>query len=78
MLDSNPNPNNDSGEQPEKWYCRSCQEFRYFDGDEGYACDYPLEWPSDAFGNQNCGYVVCSECHTPLSDRHLGPGADQL
>jgi len=78
MLDSNPNPNNDSGEQAEKWYCRSCQEFRYFDGDEGYACDYPLECPSDAFGNQNCGYVVCSECHTPLSDRHLGPEADQL
>ena len=78
MLDSNPDPNNNSGEQPEKWYCPNCDEFRYLDGDEGYRCDFPLNCPSDSFGNQNCGYVVCSDCHSPLSDRHLALGVDQL
>jgi len=71
MFNSQRNQDNNSGDEPEKWYCRNCDEFRYLDGDEGYCCDYPLDCPSDRFGDQNCGHVVCSECHSPLSDRHL-------
>jgi hypothetical protein len=56
------------------WWCPECREFRAYDGEEGYACDAPLDCPSEAFGDDNCGYIVCSECHSPLSDRHLsGP-----
>jgi hypothetical protein len=80
MSNSDPNRQSrfDSSEEPEKWYCPSCEEFRYLDGDEGYCCDYPRDCPSDSFGEQNCGYVVCSDCHTPLSDRHLVTMGDML
>jgi hypothetical protein len=79
MKESNPTHNNDSGSaESERWFCPNCKEFRYLDGSEGYRCDPPRDCPSESFGEQNCGYVVCSECHTPLSDRHLAPGSDLL
>ena len=79
MEESNPTHHNDSGStEPERWFCPNCTEFRYVDGSEGYRCDPPRDCPSDSFGDQNCGFVVCSDCHTPLSDRHLAPGSDLL
>jgi hypothetical protein len=71
MEANRPTDENGSDETPEKWYCDHCDEFRYLDGHEGYRCDAPRDCPSDAFGEQNCGYVVCGTCHTPLSDSHL-------
>lgn len=79
MTESKRNPDNDCGQdKPERWFCPNCKEFRYLDGSEGYRCDPPRDCNSDSFGDQNCGYVVCSDCHTPLSDRHLAPGSDFL
>jgi len=44
---------------------------RCLDG-ERVTCDAPRECPNrDEWGCHNCGYVVCGECHEPLSDRHL-------
>jgi hypothetical protein len=57
----------------ETWFCPECLEFRDVDGQAGFACDSPRECPSDSFGDDNCGFVVCGECHSPLSDRHLAP-----
>lgn len=60
--------------ETEPWYCDECGEYRDIDGEEGFPCDHPRDCPSDAFGDQNCGYIVCGECHGILSDRHLAPG----
>lgn len=68
-----------SDDEIEEWWCDDCEAFRPLDGDAAFACDGPRECPrSDEWGGDNCGHVVCGECHEPVSDRHLAPGADQL
>lgn len=82
MYESDPNSNNDSGStvenDTETWFCTECLEFRDVDGQAGFACDSPRECPSDAFGKDNCGFIVCGECHSPMSDRHLAPDPGDL
>ena len=57
---------------PEEWWCPECKEYRAVDGEEGYACDAPRDCPnSGEWPGENCGYIVCGACHTPMSDRHL-------
>lgn len=61
-----------SDDEPEVWVCRECEAFRAVDGTAGFACEAPRDCPrSDEWDGDNCGHVVCGECHTPLSDRYL-------
>ncbi len=68
-------PSADTAGDPEVWYCRECAEYRPVDGEHGFACDAPRDCPrSGEWDGDNCGYIVCAECHEPMSDRHLAPG----
>jgi hypothetical protein len=70
-----PGPAVEPDDDPEVWYCGSCDEYRPLDGVRGYPCDEPRDCPNAAeWDGANCGYVVCGVCHAPLSDRHLAPG----
>lgn len=61
-----------SDDDPEVWFCRECRACRPLDGTAGSRCDAPPECPNhDEWGGDNCGYVVCGDCHAPLLDRHL-------
>ena len=52
-----------------QWWSETARELSVVETERGSNSD---EW-----GGDNCGHVVCGECHEPLSDRHLTPSLSE-
>jgi hypothetical protein len=55
------------------WFCGECYVHRSLNGEAGFECDAPGDCPRFDEWGDNCGHIVCEECHVPFWDRYF-PG----